>query len=309
MSTNRTWHHGSLANVKGLSFDDQLVKAGLNWRVETSPIKYGNEFQYISGVSNDGSKLEGKAVAAYRSDTGELIDVYYNRQPWQNDQILGHFHEFCVNAQLEIDHLGYVANSIMASAKLPYVFDCKQVGDVSEYYILLTDSHKNGRGLSIALFENRLVCTNGMKRKVQVGNHVIRHVGGMNKDRIEKVFAATLVNAKQRAGVLESLAEVSLSESEATLHIIKAFGDPTLPIHSQPKEVQTILRLYKGNGKASELPTAFNTAYGLLQSVTEYFNWQQKGSFGSRAFASVLDGTHNSKMSRFENQIVGVCLN
>jgi hypothetical protein len=307
MSQERTWHHGALTNVAGLSFDEQIQRAGLNWEVLLSPFKYGSDYQYVSGDGTD-RKPNSKAVIAYRSDTGEYIDTYRDRTPWQNREILGKFHQFCNEAGLSIDHLGYVGGNVVGSAQLSYEPDVRKVGDTIRYYLLLTDSHKTGRGLNVKLFEHRLVCTNGMTEKIRVANKTISHVGAFDEYRIHQLLDSAMSNTKERHERSEALAGETLSDAEAMIHLIKAFGKPGESIQDQPKEVQAIMNLYKGKGRGSELGSCFNTAYGLLQSVTEYYNWGQKGSYGQKAFASVLDGARGYQMAKFEQQIVGACL-
>jgi hypothetical protein len=66
--------------MAGKTFDEQLKAAGLNWEVKLSPMQFGDEFQYQTE----------KRKVAYRSDTGAFLDTYTTRQPWQNQDILGH---------------------------------------------------------------------------------------------------------------------------------------------------------------------------------------------------------------------------
>lgn len=289
----RNFHRNTLTNISGLSFDEQLKKAGLDWKVELSRLQYGRNGEFIE---------PGKVSVAYRADNGHFIDVYRNRRPWQNEEILGRFWEFCTGADLEIEHLGYLRGQVVAMAKLPD----SDMTDPTENRIVLHDSHSNGKGLRIALFRNRIVCTNAWRSAIEGSTRTVKHVGEFKPD----VISATLQSAINTIDTIDQrekrLATTPLTDDRAMTMLIAAFGDPSKGIQEQPPVVQDVMNLYKGDATGSELGTMFNTAYGLLQSVTEYYNWQTKGCSNAAGFASVLAGTRNQKMNQFTNQMVSV---
>lgn len=291
------WHRGTAVDVRGMSFDDQLAAAKLDWTVETSEFVYGDDFQYT----------ESKTQVAYRSDTGQFMDVYTTRKPWQNRDILQHFHEFCNEGGLELTHLGSLQDgkTIYAAAYLSAT-DVLSQGDITDHYLMLRDSHINGQGLTASLFSNRCICTNGLHESIRVGNKTIAHVGEFNSDKVSNLLEAVVTTLKLKDQQLETLATTAITPEEAMLNLIKAFGVPGLPVSEQPKVVQATLRLFEGEGKGSELLTSYKTAYGLLQSVTEYFNWHGRSSAAATQFQSVLSGSRASKMQQFERQLVGV---
>jgi hypothetical protein len=289
----RDWTRGVLKPVTGKTFDEQLEAAGLNWEVKLSPMRFGDEFQYQTE----------KRKVAYRSDTGAFLDTYTKRQPWQNQDILGHFWTFCGEAGLTVDFLGYLTGDIVAMAKMETT---GLNGDPTENWLMLRDSHSNGRGLSVALFRNRIVCTNAWKRHIKGSQRIISHVGVFSPDKIQTTLESALSTITQIDQTEQRLAETGLTDAQAHMQLIKAFGIPGAPFHEQPSLVQDMLILYKGKGQGSNLGTAFNSAYGLLQSVTEYYNWQQKGSGTMRGLGSILGGTRDQQMQKFNQQLVSV---
>lgn len=299
--TTQNWHHDTAIAVEDKTIDQQLQAADLDWTVEMSGFRYGDRYQH----------RQSETQVAFRSDTGMFIDTYTNRQPWQNREIIENFHHFCSESDLDlkVENIGSLENGkrLFAAAKLPGVTDVKNVGDVTEWRLLLEDSHINGNGLQVSLFSNRLICTNGMRQTIRVGNKTVSHVGTFNRDRINQLLEAAIVSVRQQEQEFEKLAEVTMSIEEATLQLVSAFGHATLPIDQQPQMIQTALKLFQGQAKGSDLLSAYKTAYGLLQSVTEYFNWHapQRGTSQTQ-FASVLSGNRGQKMSQFERQLVSV---
>lgn len=296
------WHRGTAVSIEGIaSLDDQLKAAELNWDVLTSGFRYGDRYQF----------RETDTKTAFRSDTGMFIDMYTDRQPWQNRDIIQHFHDFCSESDLDlqVSHIGSLRDGklIYAAAKLPIITDIKKTGDISEWWLLLKDSHLNGKGLQVSLYSNRMVCTNGLHELVRQNNQMIAHLGQLNKARINGILEAAIATLRQKEQAHEHLAEVEMTAEEATLQLIAAFGEVGKPVTEQPKLIQTALRLFQGQAKGSEYLSAYNTAYGLLQSVTEYFNWlaPNRGT-NQTQFQSVLAGSRGQKMQQFERQLISV---
>lgn len=303
MNASEQWHRGTAIAVEGLTLDEQLEQAGLNWEVLTSGFRYGDRYQF----------RQTDTQIAYRSDNGAFIDTYTNRQPWQNRDIIQHFHDFCNESELglKVSHIGSLQEGklIYAAAKLPHVTDIRKAGDITEWWLLLRDSHLNGMGLQVSLYANRMVCTNGLHQAIRQGNQVIAHLGEFDKERINGVLEAAIVTLREKEATHEQLATVSMTIEEATLQLISAFGEPGKPVEEQPKLIQTALRLFQGSAKGSEYLSAYNTAYGLLQAVTEHFNWHAPNRGGSQgAFQSVLAGSRGQRMQQFERQLVGCYL-
>jgi phage/plasmid-like protein (TIGR03299 family) len=300
MST--TWHRGTAQEITpGMAVDQQLIAAGLDWEVKLSPVFYGQ-----------GGEHKAPVFAAYRGDNNVFFDIYTKRKPWQNAEIVETFNRFCDGANLPMTHLGCLDGGRMlyAAAKLPEIIAPAQaVGDLTEGYLLLEDSHLNGRGLSISIYANRLICTNGMKRPVRVGQRIIAHVGQFNPDRIATILEAAHITLHQEQEQMTQLASVAIDKAEATMQLIAAFGEPGQPIDQQPKIVQTCLKLFNGMGKGSNELSAYNTAYGLLHSVTEYYNHHavKRGTMAQQ-FQSILSGNRAKQMQKFERQVVSCYL-
>jgi len=294
------WHRDTAVEVVDMTLDQQLTAAKLDWKVETSSFIYGDDYQHE----------ELKTQVAYRADTGAFIDVYTSRKPWQNREIVGHFHDFCNEAGLKLTHLGNLdgGRTIYAAAYMSAT-DVLSVGDFTDHYLILRDSHINGRGLNVSLFSNRCICTNGMHVTIRVGSKTIAHLGEFNAARINELLDAAMSTLKVKSQTSETLAAIAITREEAVINLISAFGIAGEPVSEQPKVVQVALKLFDGDGKGSELLSSYNTAYGLLQSVTEYFNWHGRNTGAVKQFQSVLNGSRATQMQKFEQQLVGVYIN
>lgn len=317
-----SWHRGTATLIQpGMTVEDQLRAAALDWEVKLSSIFYGPEKEHKAPV-----------FAAYRSDNNAFFDIYTRRKPWQNTQIVETFNRFCDGANLPITHLGSLegGKTVYAAARLPQEIAPTQARrDVTEAYLMLEESHANGHGLQVWLYLNRLICTNGMRRPVRNAQDVtdliegraltgrsikdrlkvIAHVGEFNSDRIESILQAAITTVELEQEVTTQLAATAVDKAEATLQLIAAFGEPGQPVEAQPQIVQTCLRLFNGMGKGSNELSAYNTAYGLLHSVTEYYNHHAtKRGTTAQQFQSILSGNRAKQMQRFERQLVSCYL-
>jgi phage/plasmid-like protein (TIGR03299 family) len=301
-NTMTTWHRGTAQEIiPGSTVEQQLQSAGLDWEVKLSPVFYGPEREH-----------EAPVFAAYRGDNNVFFDIYTTRKPWQNAEIVETFNRFCDDADLPMTHLGSLDGGRMlyAAAKLPeMIAPAQAVGDLTEGYLLLEDSHLNGKGLSVSLYANRLICTNGMKIPVRTGQRIIAHVGRFNPGRIETILEAARATLHQEKEQMTGLAAVGIDKAEATMQLIAAFGEPGKPVEEQPRIVQTCLKLFNGMGKGSSELSAYNTAYGLLHSVTEYYNHHavKRGTMAQQ-FQSILSGNRAKQMQKFERQVVSCYL-
>jgi len=280
------------------TINEMLNIAGLNWNVETSPITYGtfNELQ-----------SETKK-AAYRSDTGELLDIYKDRIPNQNRSMLTMFDQFLKKADLAIDTIGSTQKgaNIYASAMLPETFDInpKAVGDITKARLVISDSHLNGVGLSVSVHYDRLICTNGMSSRVSQEVGIIHHNGVIQASTVDKVLSYALQSVKVKRDVYDVLSDKPISIEQAITLLIASFGDSDKAVSEQPEIVQTCLRLFQSDAIGGELITAYHTAYGLLNSVTEYYNHHSTVKSNENRFSSLLSGSMGKVQNKFERQLV-----
>lgn len=301
---NRQWHRGvGITVTPNMGIDEQLKAAGLAWTVEQSPYCYGDYFQFE----------DSRNSIAYRSDTGTVLGYFGpRRKPFQNREIVEAFHDFCASSGdgLQIERLGCLnsGKSLFATALLNHQIDVKKIGDVVETRLLLTEHHESGKALQIRVLFNRLVCTNGMTQLVKLKGRTLNHMKAFSAATVCDYLEAAYRNVEEHEKTLEQLAAIAIADSEARMHLIKAFGNPDLAWEEQPRPVQVCYKLFKGQGAGSEKLSAYQTLFGLEEAVSEYQNWYAKGSYGERAFNSLCQGSRSQHVSKFTQQLVSVHL-
>lgn len=302
------WHGGTAKQVTSdMDVTDQLQAVDLDWDVLNIP------GQYTNPVTQEIEDIPGHSLAC-RSDNGTVLDVYNKgRQSWSNREVFTAFNQFCDESEmgLTVDFVGSLngGKQFYLAAKLPLEMKMKRdVNDITEAYLLCRDSHLDGNGQQILIYADRLICTNGMTRRVKLKQSVTSHSRAFsaNDMHLGLVGALELLEAEQHKA--DALANVEMDEATAKVHLIRAFGHPEKEWDKQPRVVRTAFNLFCGEGMGSEMLTAYNTAYGLLNAVTETYNHHLGGrkSTAASAMNELLPGGNRYKnMHRFESQLVG----
>jgi hypothetical protein len=279
------------------TIQERLQATKLDWELLSSPMHYGEFGEY-----------ESDKRAVYRSDNKALIDIYSSRTPRSNGEIVSFMDKLLNLADLSMNELGSYGDGafIYCSASLSSEYDVnvRKVGDITKPRIVICDSHLVNEGMKIYVHFDRLVCTNGMSRKVSQKVGVINHVGGINAKVARDVLTEALKIVNVKKEVSEFLADTQMTLKDAQVQLITAFGDPEKPISEQPSMVKTCLELFNGKGQGSEMLSAYGTAFGLLQSVTEFYSHLSPAKTEQSRFASVLSGDYAKNSSNFEKQLV-----
>ncbi|MBS1209586.1 MAG: hypothetical protein H6R19_1984, partial [Proteobacteria bacterium] len=77
---------------------------------------------------------------------------------------------------------------------------------------------------------------------------------------------------------MRTLAERKVKSHEAMNFFLRVFTDPesTTTGLTNERAIKAVQTLYDGNGKGAELSSAKGTAWGLLNSVTEFVDHQRR---------------------------------
>jgi hypothetical protein len=112
-----------------------------------------------------------------------------------------------------------------------------------------------------------------MHLPVRCGQKIISHAGQGTLGNIEKVLQGAKNGWKNLEETSQLLTQTPMTKEEAAVMLIAKFGDSTKPINEQPRVVQTCLEMFSNSSFiGGNMLTAYQTAWGLLNCVTEYYN-------------------------------------
>ncbi|MBP0043367.1 MAG: DUF932 domain-containing protein [Roseofilum sp. SBFL] len=284
---------------KNASAQEILDKANLNWRVKRSPRFFFHSGKFV--------EVPGKYSLLRTDRVEELTTAPENWQNSQNQDIVAVFHQFAQDAGITLTHAGPLngGKQICLIGDLEKEYDVQKVGDITHCYLQLIGSHECGVGHQVRILAERLVCTNGATRKVVQHKQVLRH----SPDVLQLLQQGLTLAVQEWEGLCEDhelLADTPMDQSQAAMLLIESFGYPEKGLEEQPPVVQTALQLFDGQLIGGHLLSVYKTAYGLLQSVTEYYGHHHRWRNSTDHFASLTIGSVANQVRRFERQLVGV---
>ncbi len=310
----RDFFKSTCHDVTGKDLDGQLSTADLNWEVELEPMTTGR-----GGVP--------KHFAAYRSDgkgaDNGFIDVYgSSRKPSSNRETVSKFNEFCQETGLQLTGLGNIKNgrSLYAVADMPELtakvgetvgFD--HVGDMTDFSLVLYESHVQNEGCQVYVLAKRKVCTNGMTVPVKTGKQSISH-GSKFASHVKVALGQSIQLVENLTLNKQNLSKVRLSEDEAKMLLISQFGDVSKEWDKQPHIVKNAFELFAGHhaelgygvGLGPDYTAHVQSAENLIQAVVESRNYYPAKRVDDHgAINSLLCDTAHKQLRDF-NELVGV---
>lgn len=288
------WHGLGNQLKKGATTDEALVSANLNWGVRVTPVWF----------QADGKrhKHEGHRVM-YRDDTNEVFDVVGpDYVPFQNLEIVDFFAEYVAAGDMYIETLGSLngGRDIWCLAKMGESFSLAGKDKV-EGYVFIMNPHRYGKGAVAKFTQVRIVCFNTLMMALRGQGDSIRlwHTTEFNKERQQEAKTSLGIARDQMEAAKKEatqLAHTELTPRQA-IDVAASVMGGTVGGKREEQNPRTsrILDLYDGEGIGSKLASAENTAWGLLNAVSQYVDHEYGRSQNNRLTYSWLHGGSNLK--------------
>lgn len=280
------------------SLDHKLQAANLNWSVNTSILRYGDKLQFFD-TNNQ---------AVYRSDTGTLFSVTSDTwTPFQNVDVVNAFDEFCNSAGIEMERLGHLREGrlVFASAVVNESWAVMDTDDIIAARLLLTNSHEYGKGLTAKLNAIRLVCCNGITRKVSIGQRSISHTNGFSKAAVQAILESSKQNFVDLGLLIDKFAQTQVNNREAREILVETLGERNeqgnlVAYDDQNRLVQSSFTAFANHTSiGAHYETSRGTAWELLNCVTEQINHHSRS-----AGETHMNSMWNGGKARIESKMV-----
>lgn len=148
------WHGLGTKLPQGVSPDQMMKAAGLDWEVEKRPMSY---------PSATGELLDTNRFCLVRKTDDKLLttNMSGNWNPVQNSTAFDFFNEFCQEGQMDMHTAGSLRDGqrVWALAKLGSDFELFN-GDKIEGFLLFSNPHEFGKTVEIRFTPIRVVCNN-----------------------------------------------------------------------------------------------------------------------------------------------------
>ncbi|MCS3791240.1 DUF932 domain-containing protein [Aeromonas hydrophila] len=274
--TGQTPWHG-LGNVlpPQQSLDVWLQAAGMDWTIEQSDVLYqGSPDNPILHTYPDSKVL-------YRSDTLAPLSVVSQRYNVVQPHEVLHFYQDLVEAGgFELETAGSLkgGRKLWALAKTGQDLMLKG-GDLVKSYLLLATSC-DGTLCTTAQFTSvRVVCNNTLQ--VAVGNQSaaikVPHSTQFDASAVKQALGLGVSQWDLFGQHAKTLSQRPVAPQEA----LRFFSDLLAqPLDEESivltRPVQRLHELYQGAGMGAELASSHNTAWGLVNAVTEYVDHHRR---------------------------------
>ena len=305
-SQGKPWHGLGTPVADGISIDQAIVAAGLDWTVTpfnlewVGPGGYRHGTEHYVQVRDSDNKVLGLTKAQYT--------------PVQNREAFNFFQQILDDGQAVLDTAGSLKGGrlVWVLARLTESSIEVGEGDRINNYCLLTTSHDGTTKLTGGFVGIRAVCANTVGAALNSASSnlfKIKHVKGIHK---------TLDGMKQSLDVARrdfvATAEVytRLAESPATTDDVKEMVKVVFKLTDEEllagnkTSSQIITNFHTGRG--SELESAAGTAWGAYNALTE-FTSHHYGSNADSRLQSLWYGANRSKNEQalsFLREKVGV---
>jgi len=268
------WHGLGNKLPKNQSIEVWQKSAGMDFEIKQTEVLFN------SASGNDGNMLNlrsnSDATVLYRSDNNEPLSVVSKRyKVVQPKEILGFYRDLVSIGGFELETAGILkgGKKLWALAKTGQETLLPGLDKVKAYLLLATSC--DGSLATTAQFTSvRVVCNNTLQMAVGKNKGAIRvpHSTTFDPAAVKLELGLGISSWETFMTSIKALSNRPVNKSEAMLYLVNVLGDPALPLNEQSnqKAIQTVYGLYSGEGKGSKLQSANNTAWGLINGVTEY---------------------------------------
>jgi phage/plasmid-like protein (TIGR03299 family) len=305
----RPWHGLGTKLAAGQSIEQWKKSAGMEWAIEES------EVRYITGGNDVGptSVYPGQKVL-YRSDTKAPLAVVSKRfQVVQPGEILEFYRDLTEVGGFELETAGVLREGRKVWALARTGQSARLAGkDQVDGYLLLATACDGTLATTAQFTSVRVVCNNTLRIAVgdRQGAIKVPHRSQFDPDAIKRQLGITVASWDGFVHRMRALVETPVDPDSVEGLLRRVLTYPSQlgrPPVVNEQAVRTARALYEGDGKGANLASSRGTAWGLLNSVTEYVDhyrrarssdhrrdaaWFGRGAqFKQRAWAALLQLT------------------
>ncbi|WP_321935545.1 DUF932 domain-containing protein [Paraburkholderia sp. J8-2] len=275
------WHGLGQKVRSGASLEEWQHLAGLNWEVLRRPVRFETEPESSASSLR---KLDGHFVLM-RSDTHAGLSVVSKRyRVVQPKQVLEFFRSLVKGAGFEIETAGSLSGgkTVWVLANTGLANDIVN-GDRLLAYLLLATSYDGSMATTATFTSTRVVCNNTLRIALSrdASSQVrIRHDEEFDPDVVKSDLGLMADESWTRfVSRMKSLSAVQMSgvEAGAALAGVLSARQPKgsdVDV-TESKGYRKILELFGGSGRGSNLAGVRNTAWGLVNAVTQFVDFER----------------------------------
>lgn len=255
--------------------------AGMDWQILESPVRFMAESAGALGSIH--SFPEQKVL--YRSDNKEALSVVSQRyQVVQPREVLEFYRDLTDVSGYALETAGVLkgGRKFWALARTGQASSLKG-NDLVEGYLLLATSCDGTLATTATPTTVRVVCNNTLAIALNGAPQAVKvpHSTRFDAQAVKRQLGIAVAQWDGFMYRMRTLAERKVKSHEAMSYFLRVMCDAQ-PGHvesaglANERALKRVQALYDGQGKGAELDAAKNTAWGLLNAVTEYVDHERR---------------------------------
>ncbi|MFV8529739.1 DUF932 domain-containing protein [Ralstonia pseudosolanacearum] len=257
-------------------------QAGMDWRIEEA------EVRFVSGMA--GSTLGSihafpEQKVLYRSDTKAPLSVVSRRfQVVQPAEIIEFYRDLVECSGYELETAGVLKDGkkLWALAKTGQSATLKGRDRVNGYLLLATAC--DGTLATTAQFTSvRVVCNNTLAIALgdSTGAVKVPHRSQFDAQAVKRQLGIAVSSWDAFMARTKALSECKVNDTAAEAFFRRVLTYPATGANTplpatNDSAVKAVQELFAGRGKGADMASAAGTAWGLLNSVTEFVDHQRR---------------------------------
>lgn len=256
--------------------------AGMDWTIEEAEVRF-----VAAGNRNLGSiHAFPEQKVLYRSDTKAPLSVVSARyQVVQPEEILEFYRDLTEIGGFQLETAGVLrqGRKLWALARTGQSGMLKGKDEVNGYLLLATAC--DGTLATTAQFTSIRVVRNNTLQ-IALGNSAgaikVSHRSQFDAAAVKRQLGVAVSTWDAFMARTKALSERKVTDSaaEAFLRRVLTYSTANLPdretVAVNERSIKVVGQLYVGRGKGADLPSASGTAWGLLNSISEYVDHHRR---------------------------------
>ena len=274
------WHGLGNQLTENQPLDVWAKEAGMDWTIREAPVRFiaGND-AYTGSIM---TFPENKVL--FRSDTNAPLSVVSQRyQVVQPREILEFYRDLTEVSGFELETAGVLkgGRKIWALAKTGQSMALKG-NDVTNGYILLATACDGTLATTAQFTSIRVVCNNTLAVALANGNRgvvKVPHNTSFDAQAVKKQLGISVSAWDEFMYGLKNLSERKVKPAEAQNYVWRVFndgGNKSSTSSSNERAMAKVMALFEGGGQGADLSSAKGTAFGLLNSITEFVDHERR---------------------------------
>lgn len=275
------WHGLGSALSPKQPLEIWLREAGMDWQIQESPVHFNADA--IGNLGTIHSFAEQKVL--FRSDTKAPLSVVSQRyQVVQPREVLEFYRDLTERSGYELETAGVLkgGRKLWALARTGQSTALKG-NDVVNGYLLLATSCDGTLATTATPTTIRVVCNNTLTIAINGASQAIKvpHSTRFDSRAVKQQLGITVSQWDDFMYRMRTLAARPVKDHEAKAYLRSVLCEVQAgkPVHtglSNERALNKVLSMYDGHGRGAELESAKGTAWGLLNSVTEYVDHERR---------------------------------